>query len=126
MMTDYPNTCRFCGVPYRVYSADEGTQSPDSHYHAMVAENARLKALTEWRPIETAPKDGDPIIICGFSGDDWDFAVAFWHDDPNTCITCGYNSNTPNWHLCLTLGEFFDDFEPTHWLPLPEPPEVTK
>lgn len=43
-MTDYPHKCGFCGVPYRVYSADEGTQSPDSHYHALQAENARLRA----------------------------------------------------------------------------------
>lgn len=41
-MTDYPNKCPFCGVPYRVYSADEGTQSPDSHYHALRAENMDL------------------------------------------------------------------------------------
>lgn len=98
-MTDYPHTCNFCGVPYRVYSADEGTQSPDSHYHALVAENARLKALTEWRPIEEAPASGTYLVIN---------------------LECEYSiSEDHDRHFEWTA------FEATHWMPLPELPEVT-
>lgn len=64
------------------------------------AEIERLRALTEWRPIESAPKDGRRLIFIltpsGFP------QVAY----SNTWWTCGFSVET----------------KPTHWMPLPEGP----
>jgi len=86
----------------------------------LVAEIERLREASEWRPIETAPKDGGahillygsctqqtqdlqlPKLPIAFSGY-WDTLDEAW------CSTAS------TW-----LGPFFD---PTHWMPLPEPPE---
>lgn len=73
---------------------------------------ARL-AEREWRPIETAPRDGTWI---------WAFyprkdrrqdeqTPARWHD-------CGPE---PMW---WDAAEHRDDEQPTHWMPLPEPPST--
>ena len=65
----------------------------------------------EWRPIETAPRDGTVIIAYG--GD-------LGYENP-TVASVAWDDG---WHL--------DQWEtpensanPTHWMPLPEPP-VTK
>lgn len=54
-----------------------------------------------WMPIETAPKDAKNILCV-----DADGILAIVHDD---------------------LGAWCDDYgfyvEPTHWMPLPEPPK---
>lgn len=61
----------------------------------------------EWMDIETAPKDGTPVLL-GFSKN-WHALVGHWE--------------WPLWgELNRDFG--FDPFEmqPTHWMPLPEPP----
>lgn len=66
--------------------------------------------MSEWQPIETAPKDGTPIIgairgsvayVCWFQEDAW----VFWESD-----------GRPNLPVRMA-------FSPTHWMPLPEPPK---
>ena len=63
---------------------------------------------TEWRPIETADKNGDGFILwCGGIGPQmgvWDRADGVW-------ITFD--------------GRPLEDYPPTHWAPLPEPPGST-
>lgn len=70
----------------------------------------------DWQPIETAPKDGTPILIfyeelygmrrysirCWDRGD-WATAQEGWVDE--------WRQIRPN-------------EKPTHWMPLPEPPNV--
>ncbi len=73
--------------------------------------------MTEWQPIETAPKDGTAILLAltqdyysggrvkeGFcdelSGD--------WYLANDSCSCCYYPLS--------------DDNPPTHWRPLPDPP----
>jgi hypothetical protein len=74
--------------------------------------------LTEWREIESAPKDGSDIIACRL----------------------GYIPQTVKWvahkgesRWCAdheSLGDSFEEYwtatryEPTHWLPLPTPPKI--
>lgn len=82
------------------------------------AELARMReALTGWQPIETAPRDGthidvwyapksptgEPLIPCRV-------AYAYFEDGR------WWYQNTSN-GLGLRLWQ-----EPTHWMPLPEPP----
>lgn len=59
--------------------------------------------MAEWQPIETAPKDGTKILAFNKWGE---YGVAEWVESQQ-CWFAGY-----------------DDFTaPTHWMPLPEPPE---
>lgn len=64
----------------------------------------------EWRPIETAPKDGTELIASRFWGDGSVVAIMHW--------------------LPLDGDGFWDsdgwdaDWEPTHWIPLPPPPKA--
>lgn len=78
----------------------------------------------EWQPIETAPKDGNEILIFGgtFSDDnDWtdtdypfsDCAIVRWV----SAFGGGSWEGKPN--------HSHDDYrrhKPTHWMPLPPPP----
>lgn len=76
-----------------------------------------------WQPIETAPKDGTPFLT--FSKDA--------ADAPRVGPLGGHS--TPVLVMCWTaydgrpypvdeVGDWHDfhNYEPTHWMPLPEPP----
>lgn len=54
----------------------------------------------EWQPIATAPKDGRDVLVF----DDGAITIASWFMD-----------------LWWDHGEMVP--EPTHWMPLPEPPK---
>ncbi len=66
-------------------------------------ENCALRAKLAWQPIETAPKDGTEILGCWLPS-----------------LVCGVVS----WGF----GEWAEADErvraPTHWMPLPEPPDA--
>lgn len=76
--------------------------------------------MSEWQPIETAPKDG--TIIDVWLGD---------ADESDQAFYCSEGSRrSPNWTwrhgkfrplggLNVTMPVFV---RPTHWMPLPEPP----
>lgn len=63
-----------------------------------------------WQPIETAPKDGQVILICAGNA----VASVYW-DDEFTWVSTEDN---------LMAHIVHDD--PTHWMPLPEPPPQQK
>ena len=82
-----------------------------------------------WRPIETAPKDGTSILLhC--SRYFRDESPALECDDVNTVVASWWEREEPNadgelgdWICYMDL--FMDPlcpFEPTHWMPLPDPP----
>jgi hypothetical protein len=59
----------------------------------------------EWQPIETAPRDGKRVLV--------------WHRH-------WYAPSTGQWYgdwwgLVYAVGPFAS--QPTHWMPLPSPPE---
>ncbi len=59
-----------------------------------------------WKPIETAPKDGTSILVCceiGF------MYVAHW--------------NGKLWLSDACADSYFGADDATHWMPLPAPPE---
>lgn len=58
----------------------------------------------EWLPIETAPKDGERVLICK-EGEDW-VIIAFWGS---------IYSAVDAW----TQGND-SEYKPTHWMPLPK------
>lgn len=63
-----------------------------------------------WRPIETAPKNGTPVLLGWLS---------------SRFVTSGLwvtrSDDDPRW---LTVhGPYSGSAAPTHWMPLPEPPQ---
>lgn len=72
-----------------------------------------------WQPIETAPKDGTAIIGL-FDGKAIECS---WWVPPAVAVNTRAKWD-PIWldsHGCGCCGE--DDGPPTHWIPLPEPPQ---
>jgi hypothetical protein len=75
--------------------------------------------MSEWQPIETAPKDGTVIDL--WAGQRRPGCFYERIDDPLTGEVYGegwsqqYVENTSN------SFRVFED--PTHWMPLPEPPQ---
>jgi hypothetical protein len=79
--------------------------------------------MTEWQPIETAPKDGTEILVT----------------DGKVVCTCVYSNQTEMdcfpcarsscGQLILFPSPLFDDVMPdyfyaTHWMPMPTPPKA--
>lgn len=69
----------------------------------------------EWRPIESAPRDGERII--GF--DRGDHFICHWCDCSGaSAVNPRYGWGTKYDHGCMA----YDEEAPTHWMPLPEDP----
>ena len=72
--------------------------------------------MTDWQPIETAPKDGTYVDLWGQRN--WDYSYG-------RSIHCRYRDypDAPGWffekgpHRIITQV-----YDPTHWMPLPKPP----
>ncbi len=70
--------------------------------------------MSEWQRIETAPRDGDILVArLDPDGSDW-YAVAQWWVDVFAFM---YADSRQSKHPILLC------FEPTHWMPLPAPPQ---
>lgn len=67
--------------------------------------------MSEWRPIETAPKDGRTILLAMPVGDG--LGVGYWMEEANEWVPAA---------PIIVLTVFMT--QPTHWMPLPEPPEA--
>lgn len=72
-------------------------------------EVGRLREMTEWQPIETAPKDGSKILAWFADGD---YSIIYWgaYDGSWVQSLPGLGSDS---------GYSPDTF--IHWMPLPEP-----
>ena len=88
-----------------------------------VAQEAPPKAqpMSEWQPIETAPKDG-VVVILGRWMDEFGFVHGYGHFEGRPSafvsgwITHGFDPVMSNLGLA----------SPTHWMPLPPPPEAER
>lgn len=73
----------------------------------------------EWQPIETAPKDGTPVLLFEWRGDPW--------EEPEANIFVGEWDHHRDGELyktqwvCTEYEAF--NHNPTHWMPLPPPPK---
>jgi len=80
---------------------------------ARAAIRAYLDAADDWRPIETAPKDGTDVLVSRRDKDGFEwFAVAQWW-----VRAWAFMSGRPG-DMPALIG-----FTPTHWRPLPSPPK---
>lgn len=85
---------------------------------ALQVENERLRELTQWQPIDTAPKEGKPILLAEID-DDGDFKYicpGYWDEKLDAF---GKKTGVWGWK-CINCNPWFPDF--THWMPLPKPP----
>lgn len=74
-------------------------------------------SIAQWKPIETAPKDGSLLLVTGCNG--WSDVLAAWWvaDSPED----DGNGGKAHWRGVLNcVGPMRID--PTHWMPLPAPP----
>jgi hypothetical protein len=91
-------------------------------FHARGALSRLLSAQEGWQPIETAPKDGTSILVCG---------GVYWNDEGGAAIgnheyplgvetACWYRDE---WYLGYGNGYNYEKWaKPVWWLPLPHPP----
>lgn len=68
--------------------------------------------MSEWQPIETAPKDGTSVLTWGCVHDD---GGVHMFETPSFQLS---RFGETGW-VSAALGTH----EPTHWMPLPEPPK---
>ena len=97
----------------------EGFNVAPSRGSASEAPHSASQSLA-WQPIETAPRDGTHVMVFPdnrYGGHGW--AVAKWGS--------GHFGGMPGEvrHLTgwISDGGFFMGPQPTHWMPLPEPPQ---
>jgi len=65
---------------------------------------AEQPAINQWRPIETAPKDGTEVLLFSV----FDIGLCYWSDEMK----------------CWTWGAGKKFLNPSHWMPLPEHPKA--
>jgi len=78
-------------------------------------------AQPQWQPISTAPKDGRPVMllspggrVCVASYGEMAFVGTGW----SVIVPCmGGTGRGSDTHI------HFQEDQPTHWMPLPEPPK---
>ena len=92
-----------------------------------------MSAISDWRPIETAPKDGTIVDLWIVGGDDMvDFYAPTAKKKPRSPERCGRAPNfrwqhklpnQPNWYPVGGLGySLSPEVRATHWMPIPDPP----
>ncbi len=84
--------------------------------------------MTDWQPIETAPKDGEMIILYP------NWRIAWWEFGDEEWMYDAVPFEIKNGEHVLShrpLGEpgpfccrYANAVAPTHWMPLPEPPQA--
>jgi hypothetical protein len=83
--------------------------------------------MNEWKPIETAPKDGSLLIFywSDVHNQPWQcergYCLGFWSDP----LTSGGGTveEYSGWYDCETAGNALSP-QPTLWAPLLEPPQT--
>ncbi len=82
--------------------------------------------MNEWRPIETAPKDGTKIYLFPqlqtawweFGDNEWMYGAVALNDNRQILEQFKWDAERPPMWFCLYVED-----EPTHWQPLPAPPK---
>lgn len=80
--------------------------------------------MTDWQPIETAPKDGTTVLLAYK-----DELLIGWYQDEQRIRHGQVISSTKKWTGYGVFDRIYPSTsepppEPTHWMPLPKPPEV--
>ena len=73
----------------------------------------------EWRPIESAPKDGTPVLAVRND----EIIIAYWHRDQYAMKPRPYWHGTDKHYRGAT---FCRQNPIAHWMPLPAPPKAAE
>lgn len=101
---------------------DKVTDNDTAKIVCAASKSELIEPLGTWQPIETAPKDGTPILgvqFCKYpSGELYpDGAVMMWE---------GGSIFKGQWaYMGITVIMVAEEYLPTHWMPLPALPEST-
>lgn len=69
--------------------------------------------MSEWQPIETAPRDETWILLTGGIID------YGWHNGDKPPVVVGQSAKE-GWQFAWYDGGYYGEYEnPTHWMPLP-------
>lgn len=83
--------------------------------------------MSEWQPIETAPRDGEMIITGVDIADEWIVRAAFWSDDDTRSPDeMKQYPPEPGWwsYENSVSQELLEGmYAPTHWIEMPEIPK---
>ena len=103
-MSDIVERLRFQSEDHECFVGEFDGMCIDLITAAAEIESLRAElAKCQWQPIETAPKDEDVWFI-SYNGEEV-VPAAFWE--------CGFADVFMNWM----------EPQPTHWMPLPQPPK---
>lgn len=85
------------------------------------AELESLRKVSAWQPIETAPKDGLKVLVYDES---FGLPQKAWFGKDQ------FNEEYEGWLFGdgddYSCGMYFTPINPTHWMPLPKPPQEGK
>lgn len=114
--------CRGCGVATSVAKSDVDAIAAWNRRHAPAA----IERADGWRTIDSAPKDGTAVLVMR---DIWPGTAsgrAEKCNGHNTCVAewwAGGESTEGRWVCYMDMVQDPDcPIEPTHWRPLPPPP----
>ena len=78
--------------------------------------------MSEWKTIDSAPKDGQYLLVCG--GDTSTVYRDYEIPDDLVMVVARYDSGKEQWRFAEYDGGYLGEWPvPTHWMPLPAPPE---
>ena len=94
----------------------------DERTHWVVVASVSQKGeVMDWRPIETAPKDGTWVLLRGGQIDrasEW--KIMYQVELPPMVVGQCSNPESAIWHFAWYDGGYLGEYEkPTHWMPLP-------
>jgi hypothetical protein len=82
--------------------------------------------MSEWQPIETAPKDGTNVFVCVPTDSSFPTAAFYL-----TSAYCEEEYGDPDymeegWYWAPGYPSDFHEYpiNPTHWMPMPAPPSA--
>lgn len=132
MMTDKPISDKeleyfrenFCSIPRDFTMSANFASQLVAKIDMLQVEIARLKALTQWQDIETAPKKLGPVLIAG--GMKHEIHRCYGPVPLIGVVEAYYYPSTayPDYDYEATDDTDTVRYAPTHWAPMPEPPEV--
>ncbi len=74
--------------------------------------------MSEWQPIETAPRDGSDVLVFGGTYSSECISCEFYGVAFNAVAIAWWDERSKTWN-----GGDLVTHNPTHWMPLPEPPK---
>lgn len=120
-----PALCRGEAVPCAMHVSQpivelrQKYQRAEARIAELEAEVQRLREQTQWRPIETAPKD-KPLLLGRF------WRNALWDkNEPSVFFqwTGSWEDRSLDKSGCSSDWTEYHGLQPTHWMPLPQPPQ---